>query len=735
MPDMEQGFDLEKLKTDPQMWKRLAMSKGNGNILENVFEDKENPFLKNAIGAMETVKRLASEGKLYLRENGRSRHFHKVEKDGDTLKLGAQHEMRLATRGSDPVQSVLLWLSRGYFSWLGIGFLANWYDRRLKRRAERNEIDSRYKQEYKSLSKEEKKKLKALRKHEKNLKKLEDAKREAEKTQQELDKLRGTDTTAAKGEMNNPLEQPPNPEADKNTMQPTLTGDQPIQDKKPEQTVQNHNLVQEQAISQEITGNRKEKTEDNPDPEKATLNQTESKKDDLNALLEEVRAGLQMIQQFVKQQKEIEQNIQQRNQNQPTAAMDNKKPQELTVDTAVLEQILQNSQQKATNEAAQEGLTQNDQPKPEEVNPEAAVQEAPQPTEAIQKEMPAIVNEGVKLEPEKVGIQERPKEQELPTLKERLAAEKLHLDAIKNWRETLAGSLFSHPEGKAMADHLQQIKEDRSFHSTALTCIAFGVMSKNAGKQEIMDALLTGKPLGSQYNDLINEGVNAYNHAAEQLNAGNNEPMQKLLADGVRALNQRSCQEASLSANHVMISRLISNAFKFATKQNLDIPLSDQEFEFTLGSRELGKVSQNYHAARQHFGKGPVDLSKPEGRAAMCDLLAGCFASRVLREDSNNNPRTNNTHILLGSGTWSVGGLRNMISTSKTMTMLSPDHVQTILDKPDGFRAACVSKELVSDVLAETIDFMKSRERNAEMQKQNVQQMEQQNVNTAQIPG
>ena len=75
-----------------------------------------------------------------------------------------------------------------------------------------------------------------------------------------------------------------------------------------------------------------------------------------------------------------------------------------------------------------------------------------------------------------------------------------------------------------------------------------------------------------------------------------------------------------------------------------------------------------------------------------------------------------------------------MISASKTMTMLTPDHVEKILDKPDGFRAACVSKELVSDVLAETIDLMKSRERNVEMQKQNVQQMEQQNVNTVQMP-
>lgn len=599
-------------------------------------------------------------------------------------------------------------------------------------------------------------------------------------------------------------------------MQPTLTGDQPIQDKKPEQTVQNHNLVQEQAISQEITGNRKEKTEDNPNPEKASLNQTESKKDDLNALLEEVRSGLQMIQQFVKQQKEIELNIQQRNQNQPTATIDNKKLQELTVDTAVQEQILQNPQQADNAEVTQEELAENDQPKPEEnvqkegvlidlnefqpntvqqevpaqtvdpavleqifqqpqateaaevpqeqlteknqPKPEAEKQETPvqtvetavqeeiiQPpqatetTEAIQEEMPAIFNQGVQLEPEKVGIQERPKEQEPATLKERLAAEKQQLDAIRNWRETLAGSLFSHPEGKAMADRLQQIKEDRSYHSTALTCIAFGVMTKNIGtqerKQQVMDALLTGKPMGSQYNDLINEGVNAYNHAAEQLNAGNNEPMEKLLADGVRALNQRSCQEASLSTNHVMISRLISNAFKIAKKQNLDIPLNTQEFELALGSRELGKVSQNYHAARQYFGEGPVDISKAEGRDAMCDLLAGCFASVELKENANKDQSISNTHILMGDGTWSVGNVKKMISASKTMTTLVPDHVQAILEKPDGFRAACVSKDIVSDVLAETVESMKGRERNAEMQKQNVQQMEQHNVNQMQVPG
>lgn len=156
MPDDRQGFDLEQLKRDPDMWMRLAMPSKNGDSLENVFKKKENPFEKNDQAAVETIQRLAAEGTLYLRERGRSRHFHKVETDGDNLKLGDQHEMKLSNRATDPVLAGLMWLSRGYFKWIGLERISNWFDKRLQHRAEIIELDNRYKEEYKSLSKEEK---------------------------------------------------------------------------------------------------------------------------------------------------------------------------------------------------------------------------------------------------------------------------------------------------------------------------------------------------------------------------------------------------------------------------------------------------------------------------------------------------------------------------------------------------------------------------------------------------
>ena len=157
MPYNQQGLDLKALKTDPKMWMRLAMPSKNGKYLENVFKDKENPFEKNNQAAVETLEKLAAEGKLYLRDFGRSRHFQKVEKGDDGLKLGAQHEIKLSNSTAGFGLSVLMRLSRAYFKWIGLERISNWFDGRLKRRAELNELNSRYKEEYKSLTKEEKK--------------------------------------------------------------------------------------------------------------------------------------------------------------------------------------------------------------------------------------------------------------------------------------------------------------------------------------------------------------------------------------------------------------------------------------------------------------------------------------------------------------------------------------------------------------------------------------------------
>ena len=137
----EQGIDLEKLKTDPRMWLRLATPLGNGNVLGNVFTDKENPFTKDAPGAMEKVQKLASEGKLYLRDLGRSRHFKKGEKGADGLNLGAQHEIKLSNSTAGFGLSVLMRMSRAYFKWIGLDSISNWFDGRLKRRSEIKELN------------------------------------------------------------------------------------------------------------------------------------------------------------------------------------------------------------------------------------------------------------------------------------------------------------------------------------------------------------------------------------------------------------------------------------------------------------------------------------------------------------------------------------------------------------------------------------------------------------------
>ena len=129
MPNNEQEFELEKLKKDPDLWKRLCMPLDERGVMCNVFMDGENPFEKNPAGTMEKIQKLAADGKLYLRERGRSRHFNKVNDEKGDLKLGEQIEMKLANRNTDPVLGALMWVSSGYFKWLGFDRIAGWFDK------------------------------------------------------------------------------------------------------------------------------------------------------------------------------------------------------------------------------------------------------------------------------------------------------------------------------------------------------------------------------------------------------------------------------------------------------------------------------------------------------------------------------------------------------------------------------------------------------------------------------
>ena len=81
--------------------------------------------------------------------------------------------------------------------------------------------------------------------------------KELEKTQKELDKIRGKDTSKTKGEMDSPLSDPPKTEQKKNDMQPTLLGDDPVQNQKKVEGPQKTNPSQERTGSHQINGENK----------------------------------------------------------------------------------------------------------------------------------------------------------------------------------------------------------------------------------------------------------------------------------------------------------------------------------------------------------------------------------------------------------------------------------------------------------------------------------------------
>ena len=835
------------------MWMRLATPLDDSDVLGNVFQEKENPFEKAGNAAMDKVKELASKGKLYLRDFARSRHFHKVEMEGEELKLGDQHEMKLRNRDTDPVLGALMWLSRTYFKWVGLDRISNWFDQKLQRRSGLVEMDDRYKEEYDSLSDDEKQELKDLRKQEKQeakaQKKLEKLEKELEKAREELNQIQGKNTPKEKGEMDAPLNQTPELEQQNNTMQPTLLGDQPVQEQKKEQPTRTDNLVSEHVAEQEILGEKREKKETKEEKkeerdiasEKEKINQIifngkEYTKENMQELPEIVRAAVLIIQQYIAQLEAMERGNRQRNQEQPTEAMENtQKPVQeesaqkegtlidlddfqqntaetpeavSTVNTKELEEIFNNANQPKAEEAEpqqQEGtlidlddFQQNtaetpeavstvntkeleeifnnaNQPKAEEAEPQqlegtlidldgfqqntaenheefqtvdlAQLEQifgnnGNQPEvhgEEVQVEMPAPLNDPPKVEADKVSIQERPKEQEQPTLQERLAAEKQSLDSIRNWRDHIANVLFSHEDGKEMMEQLQSIKEDLAHFSTALSCVAFGVLTQNTGgpenKQQVMDALLNGTPLGNENNSLINKGVQAYNDAVTELNAGNSGPMEKMLADAVKQLSMQATREEGLSPRNVMIARMISNAFRIAQNNNLDIPLQEDDMVMVQGAAEMGKLAQKYYNARQYLGENPVDMGSPEGRKAVNDLMAGNLADRMIQEDMADAKATPKTQILMGSGMWSVENIQTMISASATRRTIAQDHVQAILEKPDGFRAACVTKELVNELLADTLANHAEPQKELAMEKENVQELEQPELKPVQVPG
>ena len=726
MPYNQQGLDLKALKTDPKMWMRLAMPSKNGKYLENVFKDKENPFEKNNQAAVETLEKLAAEGKLYLRDFGRSRHFQKVEKGDDGLKLGAQHEIKLSNSTAGFGLSVLMRLSRAYFKWIGLESISNWFDGRLKRRAELNELNSRYKEEYKSLTKEEKKELKALRKHEKNLKKLENFQKEVNKTQQELDELRGVNT---KGEMDSPLSQPPTVEQKENTMQPTLLGDQPVQQIPPAPPLPNQFAVN-QTTQQEIPGTTKEENEqgENTRDNKITINGVELTEETAKQFPPQIVEAFKLIQQHINEKEAKEKTNQQPVQESQQVVNENKQEGPLaTAQTQVVEEPQVTEQVPKTQLTETEQIFSNNPAQP------TADKKVPD------QEIDSPLKNGADLEPNQVNAQERPKDQAQKDLQERLAAEKEAMDAVQNWKDLVANSLFSHEEGRSAKEFYQNVnKNNEAAGAEYLTGAVFGILSNRSvnpeQKQQVMDALLSGKPLGSENAKLIDDGIAAYNDAIARKTSGSPERLVNMLADSMRELGHQASRETTLSPRLVMIGRLRSNAAQMTNENNLELPIDEDEFSIVKGAGTLADVAQKYHDARQRLGNDLENISSKENRGAVRDLLMGNAVEKMIQQDKRLGQTITNTQMIMGKGLWEVKKLQTYTSDTATRRGIQPEDIQAILKKPNSTKALSIGTKIGNEVVKASMEDYNAAEKAMQKEMELGQQENQVEINPIQMP-
>ena len=655
-------IDLEKLKKDPNLWSRLSVLKGDDDKMEHIFEGEENPFLKDGPAAMEKINKLAEQGKLFVRGYGRASHYQKIEKKGNELKMEEGQYVLKRGAGWDPVGWLLSYLSSSYFRWLGIGFVAKWIDKRRKNRGIEADEKNRERDKYKELSRKEKKELKKALKKEKELekarKKLEKLEQETQNARKELDQLQGKDTGKDLGEMKSPLSQPPVTEPDKTSMQPTALGDQPPNSQNQLENQKEKNFVQEKAAEYQFQGTQKtEKTQEKSQPQTRETARQES---------------YQIA-------------------------------QEMTIEYAGRPPVKEEQKPEA-------------QPKPEETvnaveNKETEAKR--QDSDLPKTDMDSPVNNPPDLEKDKVSAQERSKDQ--ADLYDRLTAEKQAMDEANNWQDRLLNSMFSRDEDK----DIRQLYDSHNSKENAeefLTGMMCGILSKNYEKTDkrdpqVAEDMVSGKPLSEQNAGLVRSGFSAFTDAIARKSFDNSLRLAEMVANTFRELSRMASQETSLSPRLVTIGRMLTGAAKFATDNELALPLSEEEMCLAKGAATMADIALKYHNARQTLGNGPLDISSEAGRQAVNDLLLGSSVDMMIKEDKRMGQGYTNTQKLMGVEIWSMDKLSGFTKDSPARRSLNEEQVQELLQKPNSLKTMGIVKGVVSDILQASVEDQKEAER------------------------
>jgi hypothetical protein len=346
---------------------------------------------------------------------------------------------------------------------------------------------------------------------------------------------------------------------------------------------------------------------------------------------------------------------------------------------------------------------------------------------------------GADLEPNQVNAQERPKDQAQKDLQERLAAEKEAMDAVQNWKDLVANSLFSHEEGRSAKEFYQNVnKNNEAAGAEYLTGAVFGILSNRSvnpeQKQQVMDALLSGKPLGSENAKLIDDGIAAYNDAIARKTSGNSERLENMLADSMRELGYQASRETTLSPRLVMIGRLLSNAAQMTNENNLELPIDEDEFSIVKGAGTLSDVAQKYHDARQRLGNDLENISSKENRGAVRDLLMGNAVEKMIQQDKRLGQTITNTQMIMGKGLWEVKKLQTYTSDTATRRGIQPEDIQAILKKPNSTKALGIGTKIGNEVVKASMEDYNAAEKAMQKEMELGQQENQVEINPIQMP-
>lgn len=651
MANDDKSLDLASLKVDPRLWMRIAVQEEEGGALHRVFKGTENPFAKNPEEAIGRLQTLASSGKLYVRENARSGHFRKVQQDGENLKLGDVYEQKMTALASDPVLGLLMWASRGYFKWLGLESLSNWFDKKLKNREALLEQDALYKEEYKSLTKTEKDQLKQRRKQEK------EEKKQAKKQQKEADKLAKQKQKEEKKQAKQ--KQKAERKAEKELKKAEKARQEALkQQKKAEEKFQ---AARRKLLDIKDKGEMDSPLNDAPMIELGQINM----QPDANEQQNEIEL------------KDID----------PNAKVDEKDKENDKENEIQNEDLLNNENQQNENQMA-----------------------------------PKQMGEGPHIEADKVSINKEHEDQKQQTLHEKLEEEKQELDSVKEWRETLAQSLFSHSEGADLKTKYETLKGESNATMEHLTGAFIGILSLNEPgsekNQQLMQDMLHGKSLGNENDALVRQGMEAYNRAKDLMQQGNPGEMANMFAKAAKELGQQVSREPNLSTNHIMIGRMLSNVMTVADNSNLRLPLNTDDFNIIRGARTMSQVAQKYYDARQTLGNGEMNLQTDQGREALKDLLTGNAINTMIRTDVPDGNTISVTHRIMANGLWTETNLAQMTNQYAMKGDIAPGQVQKILEQPDGMEAKKLGGRLGSSMVGAAVDVQKGR--NLAKQKENV---------------